>query len=80
MTAEEKQLLESVNTKLDLLLGAIAVQQKDAVEIAGVSKDTPRNAYLSGDLEILSRDGSRLNYITLESVGDLKKRSRRKKT
>lgn len=65
--------------KLDLLLSAIAVQQKDAAVIAGVTSDTVRNKAIRGDIEILQRPGSRLNFVTLTEASNLKpKRTKRR--
>lgn len=67
-----------VDAKLDPLLSVIVVQQKDACEAIGVSDDTVRNKSLRGEINVLQRDGSRLNYITLKEIGGLKSRSNRK--
>jgi hypothetical protein len=64
--------------QLDQLLAAIVIQQKDACEMAGVSEETARNKAKRGEIEILQRDGSRLNYITLKSAGELKPRRKQK--
>lgn len=54
----------------------VVVQQKDAAAIAGVTDDTIRNRVKRGEVTVMSRDGSRLNYLTLNQVGELKKRKR----
>ena len=64
--------------QLDQLMAAIVIQQKDACEIAGVSEETARNKAKSGEIEILQKDGSRLNFLTLKSVSGLKPRNKRK--
>lgn len=66
--------LTRIEKGMSLLLTAIVVRQKDACEIAEVSPDTPRNRHRAGKLNVLSRDGSRLKYLTLADVGDLKPR------
>ena len=75
----QNQRLERIEKKMDLILSVIVVQQKDACEAVGVSPDTVRNRVLRGDTEVLQRDGSRLNYLTLEQTGELKTRKRAKR-
>ena len=77
--ANNTQRLERLEQKLDLILSVIVVQQKDACQAVGISDDTIRNKVLRGETEVLQRDGSRLNYLTLEGVGDLKVRRRPKR-
>lgn len=71
--------LDRIEKKMDLFLSVIVVQQKDACEAAGISPDTVRNRVLSGDMSVLQRDGSRLNYLTLEQTGELKPRRKAKR-
>lgn len=75
LTLEEKidKLLE-LAPMLEILGELVVVQQKDAAAVAGVTADTIRNRVKRGELGVLSRDGSRLNYLTLNKVGELKKR------
>jgi hypothetical protein len=75
LSLEEKidKLLE-LAPMLEALGELLVVQQKDAATVAGVTDDTIRNRVKRGDLSVLSRDGSRLNYLTLNKVGQLKKR------
>lgn len=73
-TSEIAERLKSVEDMLKLLLSVVVVQQKDACEALGISPETVRNKVLRGETEVLSADGSRLNYITLENVNGLKKR------
>ncbi len=75
----QSERIERIEKKLDFILSVIVVQQKDACEAVGVHPDTVRNKVLRGETEILQRDGSRLNYLTLEQAGDLKKRTSRKR-
>ncbi len=75
----QTERLERIEKKMDLILSVIVVQQKDACEAVGVSPDTVRNRVLRGDTEILQRDGSRLNYLTLQQTGELKTRKRAKR-
>ncbi len=71
--------LDRIEQKMDLFLRVIVVQQKDACEAVGISPDTVRNCVLSGDMTVLQRDGSRLNYLTLEQTGELKTRRKAKR-
>lgn len=68
-----------IEQKLDLILSVIVVQQKDACEAVGISSNTVRNRVLSGDISVLQRDGSHLNYLTLEQTGQLKTRKKAKR-
>jgi len=72
LTLEEK--IDKLLTLLEVLGDVVVVQQKDAATVAGISDDTIRNRVKRGELAVLSRDGSRLNYLTLNEVGELKKR------
>ena len=71
--------LERIKKKMDLFLSVIVVQRKDACEAVGISPDTVRNRVLRGDTTVLQRDGSRLNYLTLEQTGELKTRKKAKR-
>lgn len=75
LTLEEKidKLLELAPT-IEALGALVVLQQKDAATVAGVTDDTIRNRVKRGELAVLSRDGSRLNYLTLGKVGELKER------
>lgn len=73
----ENEIIE-LRKQMALLLGVIVVQQKDAAEIAGVTDDTVRNKFKRGEIDVYSRDGSRLNFVTLASTQNLKRRSNRK--
>lgn len=80
--ASENELMERIGAleeKLDLLLDAIVVRQKDACEIAGISEKTARNMALRGDFDPLQKDGGRGNFITLGTVADLKPRRQKRK-
>ena len=72
--SEQSARMDRIERKLDLLLSVIVVRQKDASEAVGVSDDTIRNKVLRGETEVLQRDGSRLNFLTLAEVGELKPR------
>lgn len=72
--SEQAERIDRIEQKLDLLLSVIVVQQKDACEAVGISPDTVRNHVLRGNTEVLQRDGSRLNFLTLTTVGELKPR------
>jgi hypothetical protein len=74
--SEQAMRIDRIERKLDLILSCIVVQQKDAAEAVGVSSDTVRNKVLRGEIEILQRDGSRLNYLTLKTTGNLKVRTK----
>lgn len=65
---------EEVSAKIDPLLNVIVVQQKDACDAAGVCDDTVRKKALRGEVNILQRDGSRLNYVTITQMSGLKPR------
>lgn len=75
-SSEQSERIDRIEKKLDLILSCIVIQQKDAAEAVGVSPDTVRDKVLRGEIDILQRDGSRLNYLTLEDVGELKVRTK----
>lgn len=68
---------EEVSKKIDPLLNVIVVQQKDACDAFDVCDDTVRKKANAGEINILQRDGSRLNYVTISQMNGLKSRSRR---
>ena len=71
LTKEVEFLREGMN----LLLSVIVVPQKNL----DVERHTVRRKVLSGEVNILTPDGSRLNYIQLIEVPNLKKRTKPKK-
>lgn len=74
-----EERLERIEKKFDLILSVIVVQQKDVCAAKNISPDTVRNKVLSGDTEVLQADGSRLNFMTLKTAGELKPRRNRKR-
>ena len=68
--------LRRVEQKLDFLLAAIVVQQKDACEMVGISPDTVKKKRERNEVEVLQADGSRLVYLTLQQTIALKPRSK----
>lgn len=84
MTDEQASQLEkkidkllSVLPALEALCELVVLQQKDAAAISGVSNVTIRNRADREGFPVLGRDGSRLNYITLKSAGELKRKRRK---
>ena len=75
----DDEQLNRIEGKLDILLSVIVIQQKDAAAAAGVHSDTVRNKVLKGELEVLTADGSRLNFLQLKDVPNLKKRSKKRR-
>ena len=71
--------LGRIERKVDFLLSIIVAQQKDAIEALGIDPATLRARVENGEVELLSKDGSRLNFITLKSAYDLKQRVRKHK-
>ena len=67
---------EEVQAALAPLLSLIVLQQKDAAPIADVSARTLSNKISKGDVSVLSKDGSRKNFLTLQTLTDLKVRKR----
>lgn len=72
--SELEAKVDALNAKMDLILSVIVVQQKDVCEAIGITPETVRNKVLRGETEVLQRDGSRLNFLTLEQAGELKPR------
>lgn len=70
--------IDRIEKKLDLILSVIVVQQKDACEAVGVTPETARKRILAGDVELLQKDGSRLNFFTLQETNKLKVRRRKR--
>lgn len=77
LTEIEKGLEEN-SKMLSILLSAIVVSQKDAAKIASVSPLTIINKVRRGEVEDLSADGSRLNFLRLEAMPKLKERSKKR--
>ncbi|HEY8562839.1 MAG TPA: hypothetical protein VIL74_20845 [Pyrinomonadaceae bacterium] len=74
-----KERLDRLEAKLDILLSAIVIRQKDACEIAGITQATARNMALRGELLPLQADGGKANYLTLETTAKLKPRRQKRK-
>jgi len=68
--------LERIERKVDFILSVLVVQQKDVVAATGIDPETIRKRAEAGEIELLSRDGSRLNFMTLKTAYDLKQRKR----
>lgn len=73
------QKINELHAGLDFVLSIIIAQQKDVCEATGIAPETLRRKILQGELMPLSRDGSRLNFISLKQMIDLKPRVRRKR-
>lgn len=69
---------QEINDKIDVLLEAIVVRQKDGAEIAGVTEATVINRRKRGEINILQADGSRSSYLTLQTTKKLKERRSRR--
>lgn len=65
---------EEIAASLEPLLSAIVLRQKDVPELAGRSPRTISNKIAKGEVPVLSSDGSRKNYLTLQTVKNLKRR------
>lgn len=80
LTAEEVRAIvkEEINAtlgaRLDLIMAAMLIQQKDAAELAEVSPRTISNKIKSGEIKALAQEGSRKNYITLKAIEGLRPR------
>jgi hypothetical protein len=77
--SDELTPIERVEQKLDIVLAALVVRQKEACEIAGVSQATARNKALNGEIEPLQEDGGRATYLTLETTAKLKRRRKKRR-
>lgn len=73
------QKINELHSGFEWLLTILVAQQKDACHAAGISPDTLRRKVLAGELIPLSRDGSRLNFVSFKQMHDLKSRVRRKR-
>ena len=79
---ENEGILQKINelhAGLDFVLSIIIAQQKDICAAADITPETLRRKILKGHLMPFSRDGSRLNFISLKQMIDLKPRVRRKR-
>lgn len=62
------QKINELHAGIDFILSIIISQQKDACEAAGISPETLRRRVLEGELMPLSRDGSRLTFVSLKQM------------
>jgi hypothetical protein len=81
MTDDQAERLERKLDKIIQILPTIealgelvVIQQKDAAAVSGLTDDTIRNRAKRGDISVLSKEDSRLNYLTLATVRKLKKK------
>ena len=77
-----QELLLKVNqlhSWVEFLVSLIIAQQKDACEAAGITPETLRRKILEGNLIPLSKDGSRLNFVSVKQMTELKPRIRAKR-
>ena len=75
--AEILESIEALNKKIELILSAIVLQQKEGSELVGVHSDTIKNRFNKGDLDVLQRPGSRFNFVTLQGLLGLQIKRRR---
>lgn len=78
-TSDLVRKVDELTEKVDLLLSVIVVRQKEACAAAGITEATARNKALAGEFEVLTPDGSRLNFLQLKEVANLKKRTKTKR-
>lgn len=77
-TSSSNERFERLEQKVDLILSALVVSQKDLCQILNTSPQTIINKVKSGELEKLQKDGSHLTFFTLQSANKLKIRKKRK--
>ncbi len=77
--AEQSERIARIEQKLDLILSVIAIPQQLAADVSGVHRDTIINKAKKGELEVLQKDGSSLNFVTLKQASELKPRRSAKK-
>lgn len=73
------QKINEIHYGIDFLLKIIIAQQKDACIAADIAPETLRRKILDGHLAPFSKDGSRLIYVSLRQIVDLKPRIRAKR-
>ena len=73
-TSNLEQKVDELTKKVDLLLSVIAIPQQLAADIAGVNRNTISNRAKKGQVEVLQKDGSSLNFVTIKQVSELKPR------
>ncbi|MDQ6788766.1 MAG: hypothetical protein M3033_18340 [Acidobacteriota bacterium] len=71
--------VNELHSWVEFLVSLIIAQQKDACEAAGISPETLRRRVLDGNLIPLSKDGSRLNFVSVKQMTELKPRIRAKR-
>ena len=79
ITQDIVQKVNQLHSWVEFLVTIIIAQQKDACEAAGITPETLRRKILEGHLTPLSRDGSRLNFVSVKQMSDLKPRIRSKR-
>jgi hypothetical protein len=63
---------ETVAEELAPIKAIIAVKQREACEVSGITDDTARNKVKRGEVDAMSKDGSNRIFFTLESLTGLK--------
>lgn len=66
--------IKEMRNQLDLILSIIVIPQQLAADVIGIHRDTISNRARRGKVEILQKDGSSLNFVTLKQTGELKSR------
>ncbi len=79
VTKELMQKVNQLHSWVEFLVSIIIAQQKDACAAAGITPETLRRKILQGDLTPFSKDGSRLNFVSVKQMTELKPRIRAKR-
>ena len=68
--------LDRIEQNLSVLMSVIIVSQKSAAVAAGITPETIRNKTLRDQAEVLGREDSTLNFVTLKQVAGLRRRKK----
>ncbi len=79
ISADVLRQINEIHAALDFLLSLIVAQQKDICSAAGITPETLRRKILDGYLVPLSKDASRLNFVSIKQMLELKPRIRSKR-
>ena len=79
ISADVLRKINEIHAALDFLVSLIVAQQKDICSAAGIAPETLRRKILEGYLVPLSKDASRLNFVSIKQMLELKPRIRSKR-
>lgn len=79
LSEELHRKISEMHACIEFLASIIVAQQKDACEAMDITPETLRRKILEGHVTPFSKDGSRLNFVSIKQITDLRPKIRSKR-